>query len=79
MSSHDIPKDDQQKINKWIIVFSQTVGQNLCPLFDFWKIPFSAEVNDTLGELEAFLPQDEMTDFAPQRVATLKDKYNFKK
>ena len=58
---------DQQKMDFWIVTFSQQVGYNLVPLFKFWGFPIS---QSTIHDLESFpIPQifDEFIQIASER------------
>lgn len=66
---------DQEEVDMWITVFSQTVQQNLCPLFEFWGLRFSDTVRQALNSLPSFLPSDKMTTLAPERLASIRGKY----
>jgi len=64
------PAIDQKKIDTWFSIFSETVGCNLAPLASFWNIPISSEAVAYLRTAfpVGFLPDDEVTRFAPHRV-----------
>src|SRR6218665_2068810 len=70
MGKSERPTDDQKKIDTWFSIFSETVGCNLAPLASFWGIPLSSEAIADLNAAfpSGFLPDDEVTRFAPDRV-----------
>lgn len=69
------PKTDQEKIDLWVTTFSEAVDYNLCPMFEFWGIPFSAKVKSALDNLTPFLPDDEITALVPDRVKQISNNY----
>lgn len=50
------PKSDLDKHDQWMVRFSKTVGKNLGPLFEAWKIPTSAGARDSIKSLPAWMP-----------------------
>lgn len=58
---------NQDKIDHWIITFSQQVQHNLVPLFKFWGFPISQSVIDKLSDLEIPSISDIFIDQAPER------------
>ena len=65
------PNNNQEKIDTWVVTFSEVAERNLCPLFDFWGI----RIKDKLLGLQPFLPSDEMTALAPERAAMICSHY----
>ncbi|CAF1043285.1 unnamed protein product [Didymodactylos carnosus] len=61
--------NDQEKIDHWIVTFSQTVDCNLCPLFKFWGFPISSSTKDSLSSLPVRNINDELIEIAPNRYA----------
>ncbi|CAF1025581.1 unnamed protein product [Didymodactylos carnosus] len=59
--------DNQEKIDHWILTFSQTVGYNLVPLFKFWDFPISSSVKNSLSNLPIREINDELIKIAPNR------------
>ncbi|AQQ08702.1 hypothetical protein L21SP3_00491 [Sedimentisphaera cyanobacteriorum] len=49
MDSNELPKNDSERINRWVLLFSQTVKKNLVPFFRGWGWPVSEE---TAGKLK---------------------------
>lgn len=58
---------DQEKIDHWIITFSNVVNHNLVPLFRFWGIPVSHSTINALQHLEIPRITDIFIDLAPDR------------
>ena len=50
MAKKDLPKTDQQKIDTWVLIFSQTVERNLTPFFRAWAWPVSDAVASELKD-----------------------------
>lgn len=51
------PKNDLQERDQWLTRFSQTVGKNLGPFFEAWKIPTTPAARDSLKSLPIWLPE----------------------
>ena len=68
------PEGTENKINYWVELFSNTVGYNLSPLYEFWGFSLPESVRQGLN-LPPFLPDDEMTQLAPIRVESLINAY----
>ena len=64
------PNTNQEKIDLWFSKFSEVVKYNLYPMAKFWGIPVSDRISRELQEsgLLPFLPEDEITAGAEQRV-----------
>ena len=58
---------NRDKIDAWVNHFSEVVGHNLCPLFDFWGISVTERCRSRLNQLSLFFPHDEFTAMAPIR------------
>ena len=69
-------RDNQKKLDYWVKVFSETVRYNLCPLYDLWGLPVGEETRKELASLPAYLPDDEMTQMAPDRVKMVEQNYS---
>ena len=69
------PTTNQEKIDHWVQKFSEAVNHNICPMVDFWGIPISQQAEKKIGSLSPFLPNDEMTAFAPDRVRQIEERY----
>lgn len=48
------PSTDQERVDQWVLRFSQKVGKNLGPFFVSWGLPVSASVLTTIGSLPAW-------------------------
>ncbi|XP_066296637.1 TRPM8 channel-associated factor 2-like [Branchiostoma lanceolatum] len=70
------PQNNKERIILWIVRFSNEVGRNLVPLFDFWGFPHTEEAQAQVSGLDAFLPDDDLTALAPGRLAEIRGKYN---
>jgi hypothetical protein len=64
------PKGDDNQLKYWVQVFSETVGYNLCPLYEFWGFKLPDSLTQSLKQ-PPFLPDDEMTRMQPKRVEFL--------
>ena len=60
----------------WMTTFSKTVNYNLTPLFEFWGLPLSEQAKASVSGLEAFFPDDEITqEYGPDQAAVILKKY----
>ena len=76
LKENEKPKSDQEKLDYWVNIFSETVKYNLCPLYNLWGLPVGEVTQSKLNHLPAFLPDDEMTQMAPDRVKYVEAKYS---
>lgn len=53
----ELPKNDDDKRDQWMVRFSRTVGKNLGPFFDAWGIPTSDEAKKAISELPVWMPE----------------------
>ena len=74
LDNSDKPKGDKEEISYWIEIFSNTVGYNLCPLFEFWGFKIPGPLRKKLTQTP-FLPDDEMTALAPDRIKMILKDY----
>jgi hypothetical protein len=51
------PKNDDEKRDQWLVRFSKTVGKNLGPFFEAWRIPTSEAARNSITNLPAWLPE----------------------
>ena len=51
------PKNDDEKRDQWLVRFSRTVGKNLGPFFEAWKIPTSEAARNSITNLPVWLPE----------------------
>lgn len=54
----DRPKTDDEKRDQWLIRFSRTVGRNLGPFFEAWRVPTSEAARAAIADLPVWLPRD---------------------
>ncbi len=52
------PKNDAQKRDQWMVRFSKTVGRNLGPFFDAWKMPLTDKAKAAVTDLPEWMPKD---------------------
>ncbi len=45
------PRTDAEKIDQWVLRFSEAVGYNLTPFFDSWKFPYNKKITKNLKHL----------------------------
>lgn len=45
------PKDDDQKRDIWLTMYSRTVGENLSEFFQVWNVPTSESARESLSDL----------------------------
>ena len=74
--SRDHPRSDEDKRTVWVRRFSMVARYNLCPLMEFWGFPLTDAVQGELSHLQPFLPDDEMTNLAPERVKSILTHYD---
>ena len=74
--SRDHAISDEDKRTVWVRRFSVVACYNLCPLMKFWGFPLTDAVQDELSHLQPFLPDDEMTNLAPERVKSILARYD---
>jgi hypothetical protein len=56
LSSDELPKNDDEKRDQWLVRFSRTVGKNLGPFFQYWGIPTSAAARQSISNLPSWMP-----------------------
>jgi hypothetical protein len=56
----ELPKNDDDKRDQWMVRFSRMVGKNLGPFFDAWGVPTTQEAKKSISSLPPWMP----TDFA---------------
>ncbi|OXU15832.1 M60 family metallopeptidase [Sedimentisphaera salicampi] len=61
MNPEDLPKNDSERINRWVLLFSQTVEKNLVPFFRGWGWPVSNKTAEKLNSLPVW-PELEKTE-----------------
>ena len=55
-SKDELPKNDDEKRDQWMVRFSKTVGKNLGPFFQTWGVPVSQSALDEVKKLPAWMP-----------------------
>ena len=51
-------KTREDKMDQWVLRYSQATGRNLAPYFAAFEITCSDQTKETLGKLPAWLPED---------------------
>lgn len=59
----ELPKNDDEKRDQWMVRFSKTVGKNLGPFFQAWGVPVSQTALEEIRKLPAWMPPH----FPPKR------------
>jgi len=54
----ELPKNDQEKRDQWMIRLSRNSGLNLGPFFTLWGIPISQEALDSVKEFPVWIPEE---------------------
>ena len=54
----ELPKNDDDKRDQWMVRFSRMVGKNLGPFFDAWGVPTSQEAKKSISSLSTWMPAD---------------------
>jgi hypothetical protein len=54
-----LPKNNQEKIDQWVLRYSRIVGKNIKPQFEMFGLPVSNHINDQLRDLPAWCPENE--------------------
>ncbi|MBI5683989.1 MAG: hypothetical protein HZC54_02815 [Verrucomicrobia bacterium] len=62
-SKDELPKNDDEKRDQWMVRFSKVVGKNLGPFFQTWGVPVSQPALDEIKNLPAWMPPH----FPPKR------------
>ena len=57
--NNNIPKNNQEKIDQWVIRYSKIVGKNIKEQFKMFGLPVSQNVDDQIINLEIWLPENE--------------------
>jgi hypothetical protein len=52
------PRSDNDKRDQWMVRFSKTVGRNLGPFFQAWRIPTSQKAGDSIQNLPVWMPEN---------------------
>jgi hypothetical protein len=57
--SDKLPKNNQDKIDQWVLRYSRIVGRNIKPQFQMFGLPVSDKLDEQLRGLEAWCPINE--------------------
>jgi len=55
---NELPKTDDEKRDQWLVRFSRTVGRNLGPFFEWWRVPTSKKARDSIADLPVWMPSE---------------------
>jgi hypothetical protein len=53
----DLPKNDDQKRDQWMVRMSKRLGKNLGPYFDAWGVPVSTAAKESIADLSNWMPE----------------------
>jgi len=56
LAPDDRPQSDDAKRDQWLVRLSRTVGRNLGPFFEAWRIPTSEAARQQIANLPAWMP-----------------------
>ncbi|MBR4833192.1 MAG: M60 family metallopeptidase [Thermoguttaceae bacterium] len=59
----ELPKNDDQKRDQWMVRMSRNAGKNLGPFFETWGVPTSQAARDSIKDLPVWIPE-EIKEFA---------------
>lgn len=51
------PGNDGEKRDQWMVRFSRTVGRNLGPFFEAWRVPTSEAARESISDLPVWMPE----------------------
>lgn len=54
--SAELPKNDDEKRDQWMVRFSRQVGKNLGPFFQTWGVPTSEKARQSIAGLPEWMP-----------------------
>ncbi len=54
----DLPKNDNQKRDQWMVRLSARLGRNLGPYFEAWGVPTSETARQSIAQLPVWMPTD---------------------
>ncbi len=52
------PRSDDEKRDQWMVRLSRTVGRNLGPFFQAWRVPTSEKARASIANLPTWLPEN---------------------
>lgn len=53
----DLPTNDDQKRDQWMVRMSKRIGKNLGPYFDAWGVPVSEAAKESIADLPTWMPE----------------------
>jgi hypothetical protein len=53
-----LPRNDLEKRDQWMVRMSRAVGRNLGPFFQAWGVPTSEAARQSIGDLPGWMPAD---------------------
>ena len=53
----ELPKNDDEKRDQWMMRFSQEVGRNLGPFFEMWGVPTSKFAKAAVAKFPVWMPE----------------------
>ncbi len=56
LKPEDMPKNDLEKRDLWMVIFSKTVNRNLGPFFQAWGIPVSKKALESIENISPWIP-----------------------
>ena len=54
----ELPRNDDEKRDQWMIRLSRNTGKNLGPFFEKWGVPTSEEARNSIKDLPVWLPEE---------------------
>ena len=54
----NLPKNDDQKRDQWMVRLSKATGKNLSQFFDAWGVPVSDSAKQQVASLPKWMPED---------------------
>ncbi len=54
----ELPKNDDEKRNQWLVRLSKNIGRNLGPFFEYWGVPTSQAARDSIKNLPTWMPKE---------------------
>lgn len=57
-SANELPHNDLEKRDQWMVRLSRNCGRNLAPFFEKWGVPTSPEARESLKELPAWISDE---------------------
>ena len=57
-NGYNLPKNNQEKIDQWVIRYSKILQKNIKPHFELCGLPVSSKVDQILSTLAKWIPKD---------------------